>query len=106
MAETLTLGAVPKALMVNLVTDADFVQQFTRSGDTPWPNDAELWLEFVHADRTSTNWAATLSNQTAVWNVDRVEVNEVIAKRVRSVKLWYKQGDFDLVWASGEAEVA
>lgn len=106
MADTLTLGATPKALMVNLVTDADFVQQLTRSGTSPWPTGAELRLEFTHRDATTTTWSATLANQTAVWNVDKAEVNVVIAKGVRVARLRYVQGALDLVWATGEAEVS
>jgi hypothetical protein len=105
MADMLTLGAVPKALLVNLVKDADFVQQFTRSDGSPWPAGAQLRLELTHPDATATTWEATLTDQTAVWNVDKAEVNDVILKRVRVARLRYIQDSLDLTWAQGDVEV-
>ena len=81
--------------MVNLVEDADFVHQIRRADDSAWPAGAEVRLELLHRDGTTTDWVADLVNQTAVWNVDKAQVNTAIAKRIRSTRLWYKQGDFD-----------
>ena len=102
---TISLGAAPLQLTVTLVRGADFVQQLTRKDGTPWPTDAQVTLELIHADTANTRWDATLSESTAVWNVDTAEVEATIAKRIRGAKLWYVQGELKVLWGMGDADI-
>lgn len=94
---TFTLGYTPEKFKVIVAAGADFYAALTRSDDTDWPASSVLTLDFGEG----TLWEATLSGATAQWNVDQVDVDVLIARRPRGVKLWYVDGATRLLWAHG-----
>lgn len=100
---TVTLGSVAQGLAVNLTLHADFVCAMRRSDGQDWP-ESVVSLEFQVRDGEPVTWNATLSGDTAQWNVDQDEVDALIEMRPRAVRLWYIQGELRLLWAQGEVE--
>lgn len=102
---TIVLGAVPKNLKVPLIAGADFVAALRRKDDVPWPGTTVIRLEFVMPD-TSNNvtWDAAIDGAVATWNFDKADVDAVLAAVSVAVKLWYIDGDVELLWAQGEVD--
>lgn len=104
-----TLGQGPETLRVVLVSNADFVSALKRSDATSWDLATQIALEIRTRAQDGTTayvtWTATLNGDTAQWNVDMLEVNNVIAARPSTVRLWYTLGELRLLWAQGDVEV-
>lgn len=91
----ITLGYQPETLRLILVAGADFTSTLTnRDGDWSPTCVIELRLD------DGTSWPATISGDTATWDIDKVAVDQVIAG-VRKVALFYTDGAADLCWAKG-----
>lgn len=100
-----TLGQAPDTLRVTLVGGADFVSSLRRKDGTPWPANSSLKLAFSPTTGSVVEWAATFANAVAIWDVDQVDVDALIALKPRVVRLWYSEGDLRLLWAQGDIDI-
>lgn len=102
----INLGAVPLSLKVNLTEGADFVQEIhTASGD-PWPDGTEITLELYAQNGTLLEtWPATIDADYARWNVDKADVDALIADKPKRAALLYVNGTADATWARGSVSV-
>lgn len=100
---TFTLGATPAKMVVKLSPDADFVATI-KNTDGAWPSGVSIDILFDDG----TVWPATISGDEARWDKDKAEVNTLIADTAaigRRVRLFYVDGAYDALWASGLVSV-
>lgn len=93
----LTLGHHPETLLLVLVSDADFVTTLTNS-DGDWSPTAQIELRIGD----DIVWPATIADDVATFDVDKVAVNQAIASDNDRVRLFYVDGTADLCWAKGK----
>lgn len=98
---TLTLGAQPVELDVILNADADFAPSIARDDDSNFSVGAVLKLVFTFRGSDPVEWISSINGSTATWNIDKVQVNAVIAAHPSSVKLWLIEGSTETLWATG-----
>src|SRR5688500_14757694 len=93
---TVTLGATPDHLKVQLTTGADFIATLTNQSG-PW-NEAAV-VALVFDDEDGTTWTATIDEADATFNVDKAAADEIPHRT--KVELRYTDGTIDQVWARG-----
>lgn len=93
---TVTLGAIPDHLNVQLTTGADFIATLTNQAG-PWAEGAVVALVF--ATDPVTTWTATIVAADATFNVDKAVANTIPHRT--AVELNYTLGALDQVWARG-----
>lgn len=100
----LTLGTDPDGLTVKVAQGVDFNNGFD-SIDGPWPVGAQISLVF----KNGTEWPATIDGYAVDWRVDKAQVDALLATlpqdEASEVRLMYRDGDADLLWAEGWLEV-
>lgn len=109
---SLTLGSAVDTLAVRLTEDADYVTGID-SLDGDWPGTAVVSLVFNDTPTAPatdpTEWVATVVGDAISWNVDKAEVNALIARLPEGTKararLLYVDGSTDLVWAQGSVSI-
>lgn len=98
---TFTLGASPENLSVILTQGADFNTTLHNS-DGNWSPTATIELRFgVDPENPITTWSAVITDDDAVFAVDKAVVDVLLAETDKSVRLWYIDGTTDLCWAKG-----
>lgn len=102
----LALGTAPLSLDVLLPRDADFIATLTRDDDVAWADTATVFLQFNFRNAPAQQWDAELDGASVLFNVDKVEVNAVLDARPSNVKLWFIDGDVEVLWASGKVKTA
>lgn len=95
---TIVLGSAPEKLVVLLVKDSDFFSTL-RSAEGEWPATAVIELRIA-----DTTWTAILDGEDAIFNEDKVDVNQLIASKPRIARLYYTDGDADICWGIGFVE--
>jgi len=98
-----TLGSAPEKFKVVVSAGSDFFSALTRSDGQPWPDGAELIIDFGDA---APAWHAALAGATATWAVDEADVDALIAAKPKKVRLFYVDGDTRLLWAQGALAVS
>lgn len=96
---TFTMGRAADTFTLYLTTDADFIDALIRKDGEDWALTVVATLTFP--TDPITEWVGTLNGERIEWNVDVVDVAEVIAARPKKVKLWYVNDDIRLLWAAG-----
>lgn len=100
---TLKLGVMPLDLTVSLALNADFITTLRNtSGD--WPIGVSCELRFDDPD--TTVWAATVVDDEIRFNVDKAQVNTLIAAQPNKARLFYVDALADLLWADGWVSVS
>lgn len=96
------IGFKPYSLNVLLVTaDADFNATIRTSDGTPFADGAEISLKF--STDPATIWPATISEDTATWNVDKTDVAALVPGTSLAAHILYSDpSGADLVWFSGK----
>lgn len=102
MADELDLRHEALKLLINLTPDFDFVRTI-EAVDPGFTAGDQVSLTFN--DTESTEWIAEIVGNEARWNIDKVEVNALIARRPDRARLAYKSGDVDLPWARGRVTI-
>jgi hypothetical protein len=92
---TVALGSAPESMRLVLTSGADFICTIV-SNDGDWPSGAVIAIETEY-----TVWTATIVGPEARFNVDKDEVDALIAQKPRRFRLAYAEGTADLVWGSG-----
>ena len=105
MADALEVGAKPAKLKVNLVRGADLSHTMRRSDGTSWLAGTVVSMVFEYSTGTPDTVVAAVDGADLRFDLDSVEVDAVIAKRPKKVRVWYEIGDVRLLWAVGEAVV-
>lgn len=93
-----TLGVEPESFTLILSAGADFVSTIVATDGDPW-GAVDVSLIFDDADETT--WTATVDTDELRWNVDKAEVDTLLAARPKHVRLFYVDGTTDLLWANG-----
>lgn len=81
-------------LQLNLTRDTDFVRVLEAAEGESFPPGTQVVLDFG-----DTQWPATVTTDQASWNVDKAEVNALIAATPTQCHLRYTSGGVDLLWA-------
>ncbi|VXC09174.1 hypothetical protein [Aeromicrobium sp. 9AM] len=98
---SITLGNQPDSLQVVLTRDADFVSTLTNS-DGDWSPTCTIELRIGD----DTVWPATIVDNVASFDVDKVAVNDLLEDGATKVRLFYTDGAADLCWAKGSVRRA
>ena len=96
MTSTLDLTATPLALKLNLTPAADFVRIIEAVAPDTFPVGSQVILDFG-----ATEWAAVVTPTEVTWNVDKAQVDALIATSPTRVVLRFVNGLVDLTWAAG-----
>lgn len=99
MGDTFNLGNQPLPMSVTLIRGGDFVTSLVRTDGDDWPDTAGAHLDFDDDDATS--WVATVAGPAISWAVDKVDVAALIERSPQNARLFYIDGDTDLVWGVG-----
>lgn len=92
------IGSRPKSLTVNLTRDSDLLCSLKATEAYETGTTIELELK----TKTDTHtYEATIVTDTATFNVDYLEVNQILDEGPTTARLFYYQGDVDLLWAKG-----
>ena len=103
MADTvgLSAGLEPESLTVHLTTGADFIYEWELvdedGNDLNWPAGTTLSIKFD--DDAGTTWNATITGNSAKWNVESAiadSVDDLTTARIR-----YVNGTTDLTYFLG-----
>ena len=92
---SIPFGFKPTNISVFLSKDGDFFTTL-QNADGNWSGTAQIELRFG-----TTVWSSVISGEDAVFDIDSVQVNEVIASKVRNARLFYIDGDTEIVWGEG-----
>ena len=98
------LGNKPQDMTVNLNDKADFIATMRTASGADWPvgTVVTLLFHFRAGSPADVSWPATVTDDTLVWDVDKVAVAEVYADAPTGVQLLYASaGGEDDLWASG-----
>jgi hypothetical protein len=97
------LVAAVEALTINLTRDADWIRKFVATGGDTFPAGCVVEIRWYDEAGdlidTGTTWQATVTPTEANWNIDKAEVNTLIAAAPAKAKLFYIDGTIDLLWA-------
>lgn len=99
----ITLGFAALPLTVALAGDADFVAALV--AEDGWPAGTQIQMVFPRSGGTPLVWPAAVAGTTASWDVDQVEVAEVIHAGCRRVRVLYREGGTELLWMAGSVIV-
>jgi hypothetical protein len=92
--------SAPAVLTINLTKDADFIRLLETVEGEEFPAGCQIELRFRDsAGGALAVWPATVTTTEAMWNVDKADVNDLIADEPASCRLFYVDGDIDLLWA-------
>lgn len=94
---TFTLGYKPEKFKLDLSPGSDFFAGLERDDDTDWPDGSEVTLEVVGGE----SFPADLAGPVASWEIDEVQVDEIIDLKPKKIKLWYVEGTTRLLWGIG-----
>jgi len=98
---SIALGWKPPRLIVNLNRDGDFIAELiSDTGD--FAVDTEIELRFNRVGAASIVWPATITGDSARWEVDKVDVAIVLDADPISAKLHYGNATSDIVWYRGD----
>lgn len=100
MSSSIVLGVKPLHLIVDLTQNADFTSTL-KNVDGNWSPTAEIQLRFGYGDDTIM-WAANISGDLAIFDIDDEQVNALLATRIRNAKLFYIDGDVEVAWGVGD----
>lgn len=101
---TLTLGADVDDLTVRLTRGADF-HTTLRNTDGPWPTGTTISLRFGPTSTPTHTWDATITGADAVFDIDKTDVDAVLAASTPKARLYYVNGDIEMCWAAGQVSV-
>lgn len=100
------LGFATEDLEVEVRRDADFnavIRRRTSVDDATamnWDDGTEIEIRIGDGPDPDV-WAASVSNENAVFHEDAATVNTVLDTDVRIARLFYKVGPVELCWAVG-----
>lgn len=96
---TFTLGNTPQDMVVQIAEGADFVSTIRRD-DGDWPDGIVIELRIG-----DTTWPSTIVGDEARWNVDKDIVAPVLDNAFAPARLYYIDGDTELLWAKGGLDI-
>lgn len=101
--ETTHVGFTPYPLIVDLASaDSDFITTIRTSDGSPFATGAAIDLKLVDTAGVVTVWAATVTADTAAWNIDKTEVVALGPGSQLTAHIRYSDAaGLDLTWFSG-----
>lgn len=100
MSDSIVLGTKPLDLIVDLTANADFTSTL-KNVDNDWSPTAEIELRFGYGEDIIT-WAAEITGDLAVFNIDKELVNTLLDTRIRNATLFYIDGEAEIAWGVGD----
>lgn len=96
---SIALGQIPDDLAITLVRGADFIASISTRDSSDWPDGLIVTVAFD--DEDSTVFTADVTGPTIAFDVDKAIVETLIDATPRLARLFYIDGDTDLLWAVG-----
>jgi hypothetical protein len=89
-----------EAMTINLTRNTDFIRRIETVSPEVFPVGCVVELRWYQSNGSLIDtWAATVTSTQADWNVDKADVDTLIALVPDKAKLFYIDGTVDLLWA-------
>lgn len=98
---TVALGWRPQDFTVQLSGGGDFVATLVSQPAWPVGTAMELHFSVTQVESSPIVWPATVTGDTASWDVVATEVDAVLSVNACFVRLYYISGGSTIVWMSG-----
>jgi hypothetical protein len=98
------LGSVPRVLPLLLTEDFDFRSNVLTEDESAWPDGSVVTLVITRTGGTTT-WTATIVGAEARFDIDKADVNTLIALTPTRYRLGYVNGSVDDALTIGPVQV-
>ena len=88
----ITIGPKPLEVSWKLYADADLVFSLKETDEVNFPAESSLTLTFYSSTSEIESYVAVIDGFSALFNIDKLEVNSLISEGVNRAKVFYDDG--------------